>query len=319
MKRIILALAMLCAAITPAHAQGAPEASEEIVITGERSGPRVWRISKDGHELVVFGAVSPLPKGVKWNSKTVEALVGDADLVMSTGITINFAGVGPLKLVGLLLEFRKQSKIADGAKLKDLLDPDLYARFSAARARYGGSATDWETMRPLVAAARLQEKAFDQVNLKRQDLVGEVRKIAKKKKRKWATTTLTYKGNAKAALREAFSVADKNEIGCLKETLDRLELDLPSQRSRANAWARGDVAALRAMPEPQGRRSCADVLRGSKELADLLDQGNTEWRTTLDKSVEKNASTFLVTNIDNLLFGDFLKSYRDKGYRIEEP
>lgn len=323
MRRMILtlalALASLWSAMAPALAQAIPEASEEIVITGERSGPRVWRISKDGHELVVFGAISPLPKGIKWNSKTVEALVGDADLVTSTRISVTFAGIGPVKLVGLLLELRKQSKIADGAKLKDVLDPDLYARFSAARARFGAAPSDWEALRPIVAAGRLREQAYDQINLKTQNLVGDVQKIAKKKKKKWTTTSLTYKGNAKQVLREAFAVADQNEIGCLKETLDELELDLPTLRSRANAWARGDVASLRAMPAPQRGRSCENVLRGSKELSKLLDEGNTKWRETVEKSVEKNASTFLVANIDDLLFRDFLKSYRDKGYKIEEP
>lgn len=332
MRFLVLVILLLWAATDPARAQGGPDAvetaasvdearqlSEEIVVTGERSGPRVWRISKDGRELVVFGTVSPLPKGVKWNSKTVEALIGDADLVTSSAISIDFAGVGPFKLVGLLLEFRKQSQVPDGTKLKDVLDRDLYERFSAARARYGGSPTDWEDLRPIVVAGRLTEKAYDQAGIRSQNLQEDVRKIAKKKKRKWKTTSLTFKGNAKAALREAFSVADKNEIACLKETLDRLELDLPSQRSRANAWARGDVAALRALPQPQTRGSCESVLRGSKQLADLLDQGNAQWRATLDESLKNNASTFLVINIDTLLFGDFLKYYRDQGYLIEEP
>lgn len=319
MRSFLLALVLIFAGLAQAHAQIPADASEEIIVTGERSGPRVWRISKDGHELVVFGTISPLPKGVKWNSKTVEALIGDADVVTSTRITVNFPGVGPFKLVGLLLEFRKQSKSAEGAKLKDVLDPDLYARFSAARARYGAAPDEWETLRPLVAAGRLREQAYDEINLKTQDLVGDVQKIAKKKKKKWTTTSLTYKGNAKLALREAFAAADQNEIGCLKETLDQLELDLPSLRSRANAWARGDVASLRAMPEPQRRKSCADVLRGSKELSRLLDEANAKWRETVEQSVQKNSSTFLVADIDTLLFGDFLKSYRDKGYKIEEP
>lgn len=323
MKSWALAIALAIAAISPVRAQAPTQAptlaDEEVIVTGERSGPRVWRISKDGHELVVFGTISPLPKGVTWKSKTVETLIGDADLVTSTSISVKFAELGPIKLVGLLLELRKQSKIADGAKLKDVLDPDLYARFSAARARYGASPDEWETLRPIAAAGRLREQACDQANIRSQSLLAEVRKIAKKKKRKWKEAQVTFKGNAKAALREAFAVADQNEIACLKETLDRLELDLPSQRNRANAWARGDVTALRAMPEPQRGRSCENVLRGSKELSALLDQGNTQWRAIIDESLKNNASTFLAANIDTLLFGDFLKSYRDRGYKIEEP
>lgn len=317
---LILALALLATGLGQALAQTPPaDATEEIIVTGERAGPRVWRISKDGHELVVFGTISPLPKGVTWKSKTVEALIGDADLVTSTTMSVRLAGVGPIKLVGLLLDIRKQSKIPEGAKLKDVLEPDLYARFSAARARYGAGPNEWETLRPIAAAARLREQAYDQANIRSQNLLEDVQKIAKKKKKKWTSISLTFRGDAKAALREALAVADKNEIACLNETLDSLELDLPSQGRRAIAWARGDVASLRAMPAPQRGRSCESVLRGSKEVAALMDQGNAQWRATIDESLKKNTSTFLVANIDTLLFGDFLKSYRDRGYVIEEP
>ena len=82
-----LAVAWLAFGAMPASgaaAQEAPAAAtsaapmEEVVVTGEHEGPRLWKVHKDNdHVLWILGTVTPLPKKMIWQSDAVEnVLIG---------------------------------------------------------------------------------------------------------------------------------------------------------------------------------------------------------------------------------------------------
>lgn len=319
----LLVCAFICLAFgDPAFAQIAEQpavTTEEFVVTGQREGPRVWRVTKGDHELVIFGVLSPLPRGVTWRSNTIETLVSEADLVKSDAISITFPEIGALKAVGLALQLRGLRKNDGKAKLRDVLPPDLYARFDALRTQYRAADNAWEALRPLAAVSKLEDAAFDQIGVRSQSLTEEVRKIAVKAKRTWKATTVEFRGDVKAAIREADANADEAELACFRETLDSLETDLPLLRKRANAWAIGDVGALRALPLPSERKACLEVLRGSKDFSRLIDQARDKWLEEVDAALQTNRSTFLVVRIDTVLRGKLLQTLRDKGYAVEGP
>lgn len=320
LQAVVLALALalsLCASKAMAQAPSA-ETEEALVVVGEREGPRVWRVLNGDKELVILGGLSPLPKGVTWRSRTVEALIGDSELVMPTVASITFPEVGPFKAIGLLFAVRKESKAEEGARLQDAISPELYARFTAQRRKYGGPES-WEKLRPLAAAAKLGEAAFDSANIRSFGLNTEVARIAKKKKRPWKPVKLAFRGDAKALLKDVFEKAGPYEEACLRETLDIVEKDLPLLRRRAAAWAVGDVAALSGLPRPQQAKSCQAIVFTSEVLSDLRDEGVKKVRERMFTALETNASTFVVTGIDELLFGDLLASFEAKGYRVIRP
>lgn len=293
--------------------------AEEFVVTGEREGPRVWRVINGENELVIFGELSPLPKGVTWRSQTIETLIADASLVTSDRLSMTFPDVGVFKMVGLAMELRKRSRNDGKAKLKEVLPPDLYARYDALRTKYGKNDQTWEKLRPIAAASQLEAEAYEDSGIRRTSLVEQVQKIAKKEKRPWKETNVEFRGDVKAAIREADENADKVEIACFSEILDSLERDLPLLRQRANAWAIGDLAALRALPLPPPREACSEVLRGSKEFARLIDGGRDQLIAELETSLQQNQTTFLVASVDSLLRGRLLNVFAEKGYRIESP
>lgn len=318
LRTVVLAMALgLCA--TQARAQETPAGEEpELVAVGEREGPRVWRVLNGDKELVILGGLSPLPKGVTWRSRTVEALVGDADLVMPTTLNITFPEIGPFKAIGLLFAVKKESKAEQGVRLQDSISPELYARFSALRRKYGGPES-WDKLRPLAAAAKIGEAAFDSANIRSFGLTEEIARIAKKKKRPWKPVKVEFRGNAKELVKEVFEKARPHEEACLRETIDIAEKDLPALRSRAAAWARGDVAALSRLPRPQQAKSCQAILFTADALRDLRAEGEKRVRQQLFSALERNDHTFVVTNIDELLFGDLLASFEAKGYRVIRP
>jgi len=57
----------------PAAASAATETPtlDEVLVTGERAGPGMWRVSKVDHELWILGVQSPLPKELSWRYTAV--------------------------------------------------------------------------------------------------------------------------------------------------------------------------------------------------------------------------------------------------------
>ena len=64
---LLASAALFCPAMSGAAPQADPAGqlaapSFQVVISGRYRGPRLWRVSRDGHVLWVLGTVSPLPK-----------------------------------------------------------------------------------------------------------------------------------------------------------------------------------------------------------------------------------------------------------------
>jgi len=51
-----------------------------------------------------------------------------------------------------------------------------------------------------------------------------------------------------------------DDMECFTKTIERLETDLDLMRARANAWAKGDVAAIRAMTHVDQATACSAVI-----------------------------------------------------------
>ena len=53
-----------------------PAAPEQIMVVGQKPGPGMWKVAKDGHVLWIFGTYSPLPIKMDWRSHEVDAVIG---------------------------------------------------------------------------------------------------------------------------------------------------------------------------------------------------------------------------------------------------
>lgn len=321
MRVLAGALAVIWAAFTGvAMAQPADLGeAEAVVITGEREGPRVWRATKDGREIVILGALSPLPRGVTWRSPAVERLVGESDIVMPDQVTLALGGVGPLEMVRLMIDIRSLSRNAEGARLRDVLPSDLHARFSALRRRYGQDDQEWERLRPFAAAAALREEAFERERLQSASVPEQIERLAKRADVPWSPVRIEHRGDVRAIIKQASANVAELELACLRETVEMLEQDMPNLRARATAWARGDVAALRRLPTPPQRLACANVLRAAPELAALMDQAEARWWSAVEDASAKHGSVFVVASIDRILTGGILRDLEAKGFAIEGP
>ena len=217
-------------------------------------------------------------------------------------------------------------KNADGKRLKDILPPDLYARWLPLKQRYLGKDDGVERLRPILAANELYGKAIGKSGMTNKNaLWPTIEKIAKSHRVPIKEIDVEIPiDNARQAIDDFKSTAGQLDIDCLATTIARLETDLDAMRARANAWAIGDLEKLKSLPYPDQRTVCLNALAANanlrEKLADAKKRIQNEWLDAAEAALWNNASTFAVLPITDLTQSDGrLAMMRAKGYVIEEP
>ena len=329
----IFLLAICLFLVTASSLQGADEKAaspqdtttlDTVLVTGEQPGPGLWKVSKGNHVLWILGAQYPLPKKMVWRGREVEQTIAQSQAVLAdTSAKVDVGFFRALTLVPAVLSARKN---ADGATLKDILPADVYARWLALKAKYIGRDSGVERLRPMLAANELYDKALQRSGLARG---GEIWKSVEKMARSAGVRVIEPAvkipvDDPKQAIRDFGSTAGKLDVACLDATMRRLETDLDAMRLRANAWAVGDIAALRSLPYPDLREACKAALESNIELRQHLDAAVVEidaaWLKAAQKALDENTSTLAVLPMTELLKPDRrLAMLAARGYTVEPP
>jgi uncharacterized protein YbaP (TraB family) len=320
-----LVAALLCGAQSRAQVHTAPAAAEpapasvEIEVTGERPGPRMWKVAKGDHVLWVMGTLEPLPKKMTWRSKAVEDVLAQSQEVLPSRPTFGFSW-NPIAALRLYWQWRGIQKSPNHATLAATLPPGLYARFAALRNKYAPHDTQMEDLRPMLAALRLFEKGIDASGLSfHHEVQNAVLKLADRRHVGLHKMTLPVE-DPRGLLKEISAIPAQAQIGCLETTVTRLESDLTAMKARADAWAVGDVDALRRLPLPDQQAACLATLSNSARFRDLNDKAARAWMQGAQEALATNASTLALKPIYELLGpAGILEQLRTQGYVIEGP
>ncbi len=302
-------------AAPPASVAAPPDTMlEEVIVTGERTGPGLWHVFGPGADLWILGSVSPLPKDMTWRSAEIERRVAGARSVM---VTRHFE-VGIVRALWLLLTQRDLFMVGGGRRLKDVMPADLYARFSAQRAKYTDDAAKWERFRPLIATAFLQQAALRRVGLSaRLDIGDEVRSLARAHDVPVDEIKIAGLKDVLEALR---TLRPAVEDACVAAGLATVETGLPRLVERARAWATGDVERMQSLPEPPEVNGCRDAVGADAGAGDLLALIRRTMLDAMTRHLQAGGTTVAVVNIDLLLEPKgVLDTLRARGYRVEAP
>ena len=314
--------------ISPPSVQDGASAQvlEAVVVSGAQPGPGLWRVSKGDHVLWVLGTLSPLPKRMQWESREVEQVIAESqEVLMGPGAKLKNE-IGMFRGLLLLPAALGSRKNPEKQKLVDVVPPELYARWQPLKAQYIGRSRGIEKQRPLFAALKLYEKAIDRNKLTQDNVVSEVvRKTAKKRRVPINRPEIEIDiGDPREAIRD-FADTRLDDLDCFSKTLDRLDTDLQTMRERANAWATGDIEMLRALPFTDQNQVCADAILNAgvmreRGLDDMRERFEEVWLAAAETALEKNASTFALLPMRQLLAPDgYIARLRERGYDIEEP
>ncbi len=302
MSKRVLPVLSLCFLSLPAWPESAPAVEPEpvpqvVLVTGSRPGPGLWKVSKGEHVMWVFGTYSPLPTKMEWRSRDIEKIIATSQEYLKPPTA--HVGVGWMGGIGALPFLIGVRKNPDGAALKDLLPPDVSARWQPLKQTYFGGDDDIERERPAFVAAQLYGRAMKQAGLSgSSDVRKTIEKLVDKHKIKVtdARHSIQIKEPGKA-LRE-FKKSPMADAACLTKTIARLDTDVNIMRARANAWAVGELDEIRKIQFDDRNDNCFDA----------------------EKALANNASTFAVVEIKDILDPKgVIATLQGKGYTIEAP
>jgi uncharacterized protein YbaP (TraB family) len=292
---------------------------EAIEVLGERAGPNLWKVSKDDHVLWVLGTLQPLPKKMTWRSKAVESVLDESQELLAGQPAVDI-DAGPIESIKLYLKWRRAARSPDDATLKDVVPPELYARFSALKAKYAPHDDRVEELRPILAAGRLFQKAVDAAGLSADnDIEAAVRKLARKHRVKVREVKLKIEDPG-GVITEIGAIPREAQIRCFEATIARLENDVDAMKARARAWALGDVNALRALASPEQATACWAALSSGPQVKELGAHLRDAWIAAAEESLARNRVTLALQSMDRLLGSDgILAALQSKGYAVEGP
>ena len=291
----------------------------QVVISGKYRGPKLWRVSKDGHALWVLGTVAPLPKRMVWQSEDIQRLLRQTQEVIPAWPSVGI-GFHPFIAVHLYVLWRKSQTNPDHLPLRAVLPPDLYARFSALKLRFAPNDRRIEELRPILAARRLYDDALATSDLTpRNDIQRTVLDLARHESVPIRQDKLLVKDPVDV-MRDLANVPRAAEIACLQSVLTRLETDLGPMQARARAWALGDVALLRRLPHTDNRATCLEAVSGSARVRSLVAEAQQDWMSAAVQGLQRNQTTLAMQSMDRLLGPDgTLEALRRMGYQVEGP
>jgi uncharacterized protein YbaP (TraB family) len=328
-------LAPLAAALLVLHAPGgstgepAPTADvelDEVLVIGERPGPAMWKVSKADHTLWIMGTLSPLPAKMTWRQKRAEEVIRASGEILADSSSRWDMDLGLRESFGMIRTVMKLRHNADGSTLREVLPEDIYQRWHAEHRRwFGKSPSPKERARPLYAAFLLYDRALKKSGLTDEPLVwSRAEQLAKQHKVKVRQRQFTVKvRDPKGLFAELATLPRDLEAACLVETMDFIDRELPQMKKRAQAWAVGDMAALRTLPRAELEPQCMELGEGtrieqlSKEEEAMFAR---DWSGIVDWLLLTHETSFTTLPVGKLLADDgVLTQLRSRGYTVEEP
>jgi hypothetical protein len=331
---------------------------ETVLVTGEQPGPGLWKVSRDGHVMWVLGSIGAVPNTFVWRAGEVEARIAESQEVLYPGWPNVHVDIGAFEALTLIPAAFKAAKNPDGARLKDVLSPEAYESWLRLKQKYLRGDDDIEKYRPMVAEEKLVnaigKKAMK--GLKLTPVYAVVNKAAKKHKvpiHQLPTVERKIEIEKPRAILKAARNRDLAEGECVGRNLLRIERsdalgNFAFDVKSVNAWATGDIEALR--PKPEGnedlqREDCItasliamandpdaglspemsrgiDLVKQQEELHKLAgEEAYLNWMAAAEAALTRNTSTFAVLPMSIVLSPNdsWLAKLAEKGFVVEPP
>lgn len=328
-------LAVILSASTPsAHAQSTKPASAgpdvvdlaPVVVSGVLPGPALWKVTKGDHVMWVLGITQPLPKNMQWDSARVEKLVESSQQVLKVPRMVIGAKVGFWGRLSLIPSMTGLKKLPGGRTLKDALPPSLYSRWEVQKTKYLDGSSGSDRLRPMFAGEKLYAAAIKQSQMTNDGGVEKaIYAMAERHKVEVADTSYVMILKDPRADAKRFKQATMDDQQCLSGILDATEQALSQAIARANAWATGNIEALRSVLAVPQKDECLSAL-GDTDFAkrlginDINDKIKQTWVKAVDSAIESNERTMALLPMDQVLSDNgYLTALKTSGYTVTSP
>ncbi|HEY0197505.1 MAG TPA: TraB/GumN family protein [Rhodanobacter sp.] len=327
----LLSLVLLNSAQAQSAASSAPPPGqvtnlEVTTVSGVMPGPGLWKVSQGDHVLWILGTLSPLPQRMQWESRDLEDAISHSQQVLLSPTIKPKVDVGFFGKLFLLPSAYSARKNDNGATLQQVLPAPMYARWLVLKQKYIGRDNGIERWRPIFAAQQLYRKAIKANDLSNSGGVqANIDVLAKKYGVSETATTYEVVIEHPHDAIKTFKSSGIDDVGCFGRTLDSVEHDMPAITARANAWATGDLQALRTLPDSNRFGTCVTAITDADfarklGFADAPQKLEALWLNAARLALSNNKQTFAMLPIDQLLSADgYLATLKAQGYQVEPP
>ncbi len=210
--------------------------------------------------------------------------------------------------------------------LRDVVPADVYVRWRVLKAKYGIK-DDVESERPFFVADALYRAGLQHAGLSTSDeVMREIDRLVRKSKIRVMHSHVSMEFKDPAATIKQLKKGAMDDVDCFTKTVERMETDIDAMQVRANAWARGDIDAIRKLGYADNGTACKKAMENTAALQNALagqmpDQRMRKlWLEAAEQALATNASTFAVLRLKNILEGnDLIAALQARGYSVEAP
>ena len=272
-------------------------------------GPALWKVSKGVSQVVVLGALVPLPHALVWDTGQVAHALNGADVLL----------MGPRPKIGLLdamgFLFNKGAlQLPRGKTLLSDLPAPQRARFLHVLQLIHKRADDYARWRPAVAGFLL---------------IADYRRAAGLSEGKPGTTVVKlaeadhvpvkYVGDFRAApyVRMVAKLSDAQDLACFDAAMDDIDQEAAHGQSAAKAWAEADLKTVRQSYSVSALDRCLLLVPSVQALVNRgVDQGVDE----IDAALARPGKAVAVIDLNFLLRANgVLDRLKARGDAISVP
>lgn len=314
-KALLIGLGTLLCALSeppPAKTTLDPDGSavvQELEVYGRYPGPALWKVKKGEGEVTILGSLAPLPHMLEWKSPRLERALDAAQVVLAppTG------RVGILDALNVMFH-GGDARLPGGRLLWDEITPDERARFENLLGQIGGKPDRYLHLKPAIAGFLLLSDFRRGAGLAEAKPVSTVEALAKTRH----VRVRTFGRVKLPMLFHAVTHMDAaGEKACFDAAITQAEHDASQARPLAQAWADGDLKAVRAGYRPSVLERYVSEF---PTLQAAIDQGEDEAVKAIDELLNSGGKAVAVVDL-TLLQGrnGVLDRLKTEGAEITVP
>lgn len=284
---------LLIAAMAYAQNQGQENwGAPEIVEVEAPPGPAVWHLTRGDSEVWILGTVGGMPDGLKWNKDYLAELLDGARAILMPPRP----SIGLFEGAWFLITNGSKFSLPRGQSLEATLPADIETRFAGLREKLGKDVEHYRTDTPLRAALRIQEDVTDKLDLTRDEPRDTIRRLARDKH---VPTAPIAKYEVLDAARDVLKLTPQHQQVCLGQSVEDAEWDLSHATAAAEAWAIGDIKAVKANYGEARLANC--VIAAVHSVADISERDVADYTAAINDALSKPGKTIAVIDIGPLL------------------
>ncbi len=280
---------------------------DDVVILARRSGAPMWTVSRGDSTLILVGAITSIPRDLRWRPDDLEAAAARSDLILfpqqgRASVTDLFRVIWRARTIGLMPQ---------GRTTADYLTPEYQARLEAVMADERNQ--DWRTRSLLfVGFDLMQDKAGYRRGRTGDDAMDVIRRAARR-----AEVTVRPVGTVRGdeLIDSLIAAPQSAHVSCVEAAIAAAEQGPDAARERAEDWRALRVADVVASPIDKALNQCWPW--GDPEIAPLLRQ---QWAAAIETAMTSPGVTMGVAPIRLLAEdGGVLDALVARGFEVVGP